>query len=210
MTIQEYLSHVPNDEITNRLRYIDQSLMELHQHGYYVVCNIAEIEIIDNKVTLASFKDKVDYLDSGINPNGDKQDIIELCSIGICAYNHFDKFYSSPKFIENLIDNLDLYIDNGKVPKQMRGYYEDVFIRGNIIYLNIYLLSTDIDYNAKQIPESNGMERGKVKVYSTDVGRALSNRENDQNAAFANVLLIPSVIVLIYLLFIVIYFVFFK
>ena len=208
MTIQEYLSHVPNDEITNRLRYIDQSLMELHQHGYYVVCNIAEIEIIDNKVTLASFKDKVDYLNSGIEPHGDKRDILELCSIGICAYNHFDKFYSSPKFIENLIDNLDLYIDNGKVPKQMRGYYEDVFIRGNIIYLNIYLLSTDIDYNAKQIPESNGRDRGKAKVYATDVGRALSNKESD--AAFANVLLIPSVIVLIYLLFIVIYFVFFK
>ena len=208
MTIKEYLSHIPNDEITNRLRYIDQSLMELHQHGYYVVCNIAEIEIIDNIVTLASFKDKVDYLNSGINPNGDKQDILELCAIGICAYNHFDKFYSTPQFIENLIDNLDLYIDNGKVPKHMRGYYVDVFIRGNVIYLNVYLLSTDIDYNAKQISESEGRDRGKTKVYATDVGRALSNKDNE--AAFANVLIIPSIIALIYLIILIVYFICFK
>ena len=30
MTVKEYLSHCANDELMNRLKLIDQSIMELH------------------------------------------------------------------------------------------------------------------------------------------------------------------------------------
>ena len=205
MTIKDYLSHVPNDEITNRLLLIDRRLYELHQSGFYVVCNIAEIEIFNDDVTLASFKNKVDYLNSGFNPHGDKQDILELSAIGICAYNHFDKYYSSKEFIKYLMDNLEHFISNGKVPRAMQEYYVEVFGRGNVIYLNVYLINTNVDINAKQIESDGGRGSSMVKSLSTAEGRAFADKE----AAYVKVLLLPSILVLVYLIALVSYYIFF-
>lgn len=205
MTIKEYLSHVPNDEITNRLKILDQSLYELHKNGMYVVCNIADIEIINDEVTLASFKNKIDYLDSGYNKNGDKQDILELCSIGICAFNHFDQYYSSKEFIAYLIDNLDKFISNGKVPRIMQDYYIEIFARGNVTYLNEYIINNEFN---KDLLSDEGRNNGIVKTKATAVGKALSER--NQDAAYVKVLLLPSIIALVYLIVIVVYFIFFR
>ena len=79
--------NISTEELTERLKYLDKAIQELHENGYYVVSDLAEIDIINNEVTLDSFKDKIDYLNSGINENGRNKDILELCSIGICAYN---------------------------------------------------------------------------------------------------------------------------
>ena len=206
MTVKDYLSHVPNDEIVNRLRLLDQSLYELHQNGLYVVCNIADIEIINDEVTLASFKDKVDYLNSGYNRNGDKQDILELCSIGICAFNHFDKYYSSKEFIAYLVDNLDSFISNGKVPRVMQEYYIEIFARGNVIYLNKYMINNE--YNNKELSDGEGRNNSIVKTKATAVGRAFSER--NQESAYVKVLLLPSILVLVYLIVMVVYFIFFR
>ena len=200
VTVKDYLSHVPNDELMNRLVILDKSLDELHQNGLFVVCNILDIEIINDEVTLASFKDKVDYLDSGYNGNGDKQDILELCSIGVCAFNHFDKYYSSREFISYLMDNLEKFINNGKVPKVMQEYYLDVFGRGNISYLNEFL-----DKN-KGLSGGEGNNKGIVKTKSTAVGRAFANKDE----GYVKVLLLPSIIVLVYLVCLVTYFIFFR
>ena len=199
----DFLGHVPNDEITERLRLIDQSLMELHQHGYYVVCNVNDIDIINDEVTLASFNNKLDYLNSGYNPNGDKEDILELCTIGICAFNHFNfnDSYINPSFMKHLVENLDMYINNGKVPRIMREYYIDVFERGNIGYLNDYLEKLDYE-------NESGRERGITKTKTTAVGKALSG--SDKEAAYARVLVIPSILVLVYLVALVCYFIFFR
>ena len=205
VTIKDYLSHVPNDEITNRLKILDQSLYELHKNGMYVVCNIADIEIINDEVTLASFKNKVDYLDSGYNKNGDKQDILELCSIGVCAFNRFEQFYSSKEFIAYLIDNLEKFINNGKVPRVMQEYYVEIFARGNVTYLNDYLFNNEI---SKDISSGEGRNNGIVKTKATAVGRALS--EKSQESAYVKVLLLPSMIALVYLVVIVVYFIFFR
>ena len=207
MTVQEFLNDIPVDEKTRRLRLLDQGIMNLHDRGLYVVCNIQEIEIIDGTITMESFKNKVDYLNSGFNVNGDKQDIIELCAIGICSYNGFSKLYSNLPFIKMLMDNFDEYVNNGKVPPAMVLYYEEVFLRGNVIYLNIYLLSTDVDVNAKQI-EDSGRDRGRVKVYATAAGKALA--ADDTKAAFVQVLVLPAILVLVYAIIMACYFVFFK
>lgn len=198
MTVKEYLSHCANDELMNRLKLIDQSIMELHQNGFFVVCNLSEIEVIDNEITLASFKNKVDYLNSGYNEHGDKQDILELCAIGVCAFNHFDTLYSNREFISYLIDNLDMFLENGKIPKAMQEYYIEVFSRGNVVYLNDFLM--------KNLDTGTSRNNSKVKSKSTAVGRAFSDRE----AAYVNVLLVPAALTLIYLIVLVSYFMFFR
>ena len=205
MTIFDYLSHASTGDITEKLKLLDKSIKELHEHGYYVVCNIADIEIINDEVLLSSFKNKVDYMDSGINENGFKQDILELCAIGVSAYNNFNKYYSSREFIAFLIENLPKYLDSGKVPNIMKEYYIDVFERGNINYLCEFL-----EKNAAKINNqgNSNNKKGPVKSYSTAVGRAFANRDNE--SAYANVLLLPAMVVLIYLLCLVGYYLFFR
>lgn len=134
----------------------------------------------------------------GFNPHGDKKNILEMCAIGICAYNHFETYYTSREFINFLIDNLDMYLENGNIPSFMKEYYIDVFLRGNIDYLNNFLLK----YETK----NGGKGNSKVYTKSTAVGRAFSEKE----AAYTNILLIPAIIVLVLLIIVVVYFIFFK
>ena len=113
MMLSDFFKGKNSGEITERLLLIDKSIMDLHNNGFFVVGDLADINIINDEVTVASFKNKIDYLSSGYNDGGVKKDIIELCAIGICAYNRFDTLYTSKDFISYLIDNLDMFLENG-------------------------------------------------------------------------------------------------
>ncbi len=199
MKLIEYLSHNNQNELREKLIMFDKSIMELHQNGFFVVSDMSDIEVINNEITLASFKNKVDYLNSGYNVNGDKQDILELCAIGICAYNNFDRYFTNKEFISYLIDNLDMFLENGNIPKIMQEYYIDVLARGNVDYLNNFLLKNEDK-------QTSGKSTSKVYTKSTAVGRAFSDKE----AAYTNILLIPAIIVLISLIVFFVYFIFFR
>ena len=199
MKIKEYLSHNNRNELEKKLILFDKSIMELHQNGFFVVSDMSDIEVINDEITLASFKNKVDYLNSGYNVNGDKQDILEVCAIGICAYNNFDRYFTNKEFISYLIDNLEMFLENGNIPKIMQEYYIDVFARGNVDYLNNFLLK-----NEDKI--GNGKNNSRVYTKSTAVGRAFSDKE----AAYTNVLLLPAIIVLVGLIVFFVYFIFFR
>ena len=204
MKLEEFLSNIPKDEIMNRLILLDKSIKELHANNFYVVSDMTDIEIINNEVTLASFKNKVDYLKQpdgdGFNPNGDKQDILEMCAIGICAFNSFSHFYSNGEFIKYLIENIDMYLENGAIPREMRNYYVDVFMRGNVNYLNDFLLKSN---------EKDGTSKNNSKVYtkSTEIGKAFSERNDD---GYTKILLLPAIVCLVFLIVIVVYFIFYR
>lgn len=201
MTIKEYLSHLPTNEITNALIYIDYWLNYLHNNNCFIVGNVGDAHIEDNFIKA----DKYDYLDSGYDEHGDLSDIEELCYVGICAYNHFKHhdYNFSDNFKKAIKENLNIYINTGNVPRVMKEYYIEVLQKENVIYLNEYL--NRIGYFDNQ--EAFGNAKGKVKTKSTLPGRALSNHDE---AAYANVLVIPSLIALVYLIIVVCYFVFFR
>ena len=200
MSLKEFLSNNSKDELFNKLIMIDKSIMELHQNGFFVVSDMNDIEVINNEINLASFKNKVDYLNSGYNVNGDKQDILEICAMGICAYNNFERFFTNREFISYLIDNLEMFLENGNIPNLMQEYYIDVFARGNVDYLNNYLLTHDND------KESSGKNNSRVYTKSTAVGRAFAEKD----AAYANILLLPAILVLVFLITFFVYFIFFR
>lgn len=193
MSLTEFLSNCTPEELTERLLMLDKSIMELHQNGYYVVSNLLDIEVIDGQIILASFKDKLDYLNSGYNNNGDKKDIMEMCAIGVCAYNRFQAFYCNNEFLKYLSENFDLFLENGNIPEDIAKYYELVFVNGNVDYMNSYLAKDNV---------GKGNNKARVYVKSTAIGRAFADKE----AAYANVLLIPAMIVLVYLIVLIGYF----
>lgn len=200
MRLSEYLSNISKDELSKRLTLLDKSIMELHQNNLYVVSDMSLIDIIDNEVTLASFKNKVDYIKQeggGFNPNGDKQDILELCAIGVCAFNKFENFYTNKEFISYLIDNLDMFLENGSIPKRFQEYYIDVFSRGHVDYLNNFMLKYE---------DKAGNNNSLVYTKSTAVGRAFANKDE----AFARILVLPALLALVILIVIVVYFVGFR
>lgn len=199
MKLRDYLMNISSEELTERLKYLDKAISELHNNGYYVVSDLADIEIINNEITLDSFKDKIDYLNSGINENGKNKDIIELCAIGICAYNKLSVLHTSKEFIEYVIENVEMFLEHGNMPSIIQEYYIDVFNRGNVNYLNSF-----IDKNMDKV--ESGRNNSKSYTKSTAVGRALAEKEN----AFASILLLPSLLALIYVLAVVVYFVFIR
>lgn len=194
MSLTEFLSNCTPEELTERLLMLDKSIMELHQNGYYVVSNLLDIEVIDGQITLESFKNKIDYLNSGYNDNGDKKDIMEMCAIGVCAYNRFQTFYSNNEFLKYLSENFDLFLENGNIPEDIAKYYELVFVNGNIDYMNSYFAKDNV---------GKGNNKERVYVKSTAIGKAFADKE----AAYANVLLIPAMVVLVYLIVLIGYFV---
>ena len=64
MKLRDYLISGTTEELTNRLIQLDKAIKELHENGYFVVSDLAEIEINDNQVTVESFKE----VSSGSSP----------------------------------------------------------------------------------------------------------------------------------------------
>ena len=190
--------NISTDELTERLIYLDRKLMELKESGKYYVGDLADIEIINGEVTIESFKNKYDYINSGYNINGDYENIIQLCAIGICAYNKLSVLHTSKDFINYVINNIEMFLEHGNIPNIMQEYYINVFDRGKIDYLNNFLR----DNEPKE--EGRGNTRGAY-TKSTAVGRALTEKDS----AFVSVLVLPAMLALIYISIVVIYFVFF-
>ena len=201
MKLRDYLLNISNDELTERLKYLDKAIHELHDNGYFVVVDLADIEIINNEITIDSFKDKIDYLNSGYNINGDRGDILELCSIGICAYNKLSVLHTSKEFIEYVIENVEMFLEHGNIPTIIQEYYIDVFNSGNVGYLNDFISKNEIKEG-----NSNTVSLGAY-TKSTAVGRALSEKEN---SAFVSILILPALLALLYISAVVIYFLFIK
>lgn len=195
MNLKDYLNCSDKEELTEHLKKLDLSIMALHQNGFYIVSfDPNNIMLYNGELTLASFKDKIDYLNSGLNNNGDKKDILMMCAIGICAYNGFSNFYINNEFIIYLMNNLELFRENGQIPDEIYEYYCDVLLNGNIDYLNNFL-NRKADLEASCNSNSNTYRLSK----STAIGRAFSDREN----AYVNVLIFPAIFALIYSIFVV-------
>ena len=182
------LKNLSTDEITNELKLIDYQMMQNHRQGIYVKSPWLNGTVLTSKIDDDTKKE----IHNAIN-----MDIIGLCIEGICAYNRFSLLPTTAKDFNRFIQNLEMYFEHGSVPSIMQKYYIDVLNRQNINYLNNYLY-----YNYEN---TEGQEKGRTLTKSTTAGRYFSEREN----AFASVLLLPAMLVLIYISVVVIYFVFF-
>lgn len=181
----EELKNLSTEELTNKLIEMDSMLIQNHQNGHYVK---------------NPWMDGTD--DREEQQKAKKMDIIGLCITGICAYNKLSlpNANDGSKFLNDIIQNLEVFFEYGHIPSFMQKYYIAVLNEEDKIdYLNNYLLKNGYEDEA-------GMDKGRTLTKSTAAGRAFSEKDN---SAFANVLLLPAMLVLTYISVVVIYFMFF-
>lgn len=193
MTLYDLINELfyNNEELTNILIQLDNWLEYLHSHGFCIIdFNPQKIILYNGKFTFDSFRNVLGfgYAD---NENAKKINIFQENKIGLMAYNHMpiDGNMNQEHF-NFLQDNLEEFNKQGNIPEEIYEYYEEIFRRLNVCYMN--------DYLVKKQQERKGNQNTSVKrkTLSTEVGRAYAQEDN----AFVNVLFIPTLITFVYLL----------
>ena len=188
------------EELTDILISLDHMLEILHNNGLCIYdFNPKKIILYDNKFTYQSFNGLLN--DIGVAENMKYINILQLAKIGLNAYKGSitDGVINQEKY--DMIRNEDnwkkFYSNNGHIPEDIYEYYEEIFLNGNITYMNDYLLKKEQERNGNQ--NSNVMR----KSLSTAVGR--SYVDNEEKSAFVGIMFIPSILALTYLIGLIIY-----
>ena len=189
------------DEITNLLVSFDHMLKSLHNNGLCIYdFNLKKINLYNDKFTLQSFNGLIN--DLGVAENMKTLNIYQLAKIGLMAYNNqIVDGKMNQEYFDFIKENLEKFNQNGNIPDDIYEYYEEIFRRLNITYMNDYLIKKQDELNGNQ--NSNVMR----KSLSTSVGRAYSKEDNQ---AYINILFIPSILALVYLIGLLIYTFFIK
>jgi len=182
-------------DLTSKLLLMDSALMQIHASGRYVSSSLLDARIIDNKIDPSSIQ--IDIFDAEKNENDYAQDIVELCAIGICAYNRmgenegYPKYFTSADFIHGLSENIEPFLAREDIPEDVKNYYRTIFTLLDIKYMNNYL---------EEVKKNDGGKgSSKQLIYSTPEGRAFVNN-NEGNSAFAFIIAIPITLVVSYVL----------
>ena len=198
MTLFDLLEENLNNssELTNIFMQIDYSLEYLHNHGFCVYdFNPRKINLVNGKITPQSFQYVIN--DIGNYQNAKEINILQDCKISLMAYNNkvIDGNINQ-EYFDFICNNLGQFNKNDSIPEDIYGYYEETFLNNNIDYLNKYL---------KELELKNGNQNTNVmrKSLSTSYGRAFQDKED--KAAFVNILFLPSIIALSYLVGLIIY-----
>jgi len=182
-------------DLTSKLLLMDSALMQIHASGRYVSSSLLDAVVVDNKIDPSSIQ--IDVFDAEKNENDYAQDIMELCAIGVCAYNRmgesegYPKYFTSSEFIHGLSDNIEPFIAREDIPEEVKDYYRTIFTLLDIKYMNNYF---------EELKKNDGGKgNARQLIYSTPQGRALANN-NDNPNAFTFIIAIPITLVVSYVL----------
>lgn len=193
--LEEYLDNP--EMLVNVLTLLDATIKYIHNKGYYIIdFNPSKIILVTKTPNLSNYQGLIAPIDfdpkSDININ-----IYQMAKIGLMAFNHvITNGNMNQEHYNFILENINKFNQNGNIPNDFYEYYEDLFLNGNINYLNDYL-----ENKKKDEGRNNSIRKSLV----TEAGRALStnnlqlNQANDNNA-FVNILFIPSILAFIYLI----------
>lgn len=184
MLLIDYLESDTKDELTEKLMKLDASIMSLHNQGYYAL-DLLSVDIKE-ELTLDSFKNKLDLINSGYNEKDVITNLVDLAIIGLCLYNNITVSLNK-EFKKYVIKNIDLFKNN--VPEDIFNYYKELLLTYNIEYLNMYLFKLTCNNdnlilcNKQDILDNNKITRDFKLL---------------QSNAFINILIYPALIAMIY------------
>lgn len=196
MTLYDLIEEVKYDKesLTRVLINLDSCVEYLHNRGFCILdFNPKKIVLENRKLTFNSFRS---VLGVGEYKNAKRINIFQENKIGLMAYNNMpvDGNMNQEHF-DFLQTNLEYFNKNGQIPDEIYEYYEEVFRRLNVCYMN--------DYLVKKQQEKMGNQNINIrrKSLATAPGTVLSREE----AAFVNILFIPTLITFVYILSLFIY-----
>lgn len=196
MTFYDLLEENLNDkeQLSIILLEFDRVLKDLHNRGFFIYDFNPKKIILDNgKLSDYSFRFVYNL---GVNYNYKKVNVWQLSKIGIMAFNNYIVDGSlTDEYCNYLIASLKQINENGNIPEEIYEYYEEIILNDHFSYMNDYLVKRQ---------ELKGQQNGIVmkKSLSTPPGRAFANVED---AAYVNILLIPTILALVYLVGLMIY-----
>lgn len=199
MNLYDLLEELYYDKetLTTILIQLDSWLERLHNHGFCIYdFNPKKIILENGRLTFNSFRNVIN--DLGINENAKKINIFQDCKIGLMAYNKMPVDGNMNQEHFNFLQtNLEKFNQNGQIPDEIYEYYEEVFRRLNLTYMNDYLVKKQQEFSRSQ--NTNSLRKTK----STEIGKAF-NPEREKmftnEAAYVNILLLPTFITLVYLI----------
>ena len=226
MTVREYLSNSSSPlELAQKLLKIDVGILKLHAMKYYMAMQITDVEVFPNdKEGLIkipeSFHGRLYHKGEGIRPDdGENDDIIQLCVLGVCAYKPLTIRYINRDYVQMIVDDFNKKDENGNIveptfvnqmPDMLKDYYTGVFRYGDLGLLTDFYVKNyykyDDEFNIDRTGNNVSKANGKTKVYCTAAGKYMS----ESDSAFASILLLPALLALIYILAVVVYFIFIK
>lgn len=214
VTMDEWIEqHYTEDELRSLFLNMDVALKYIHDHGYCIESfHPTEIKVLNNDVKEIQFNKLVELSsDYSLRKEMIKEDIFRSAFIQIGIYSK-SLDYMNPSVLKENFDLFSQFIPSGDIP-----YYRGVVQRGASVYFCEYALEkTKRDYEELEAQldslEGEGSNKALVKSSNNIAGIAPINNDsiNDKiykqingmsEAAFVNILIVPTIILCMLLLF---------
>ena len=207
VSMNEWLAQHHNEEdIRSLFLNMDIALKYIHDHGYCIeVFWPTEIKILNNDVKEIQFNKLVELSsDFGLRKEMIKEDIFRSSFIQVGIYtNTLNNL--NPDFLKENFDSFVQFVPAGDVP-----YYRGVIQRGASVYFCEYAMekrNRDLEDLEAQLAAESGEKPDKSLVKSNNniagIGTINNDSINDKiykqingmnEAAFVNILIIPTII----------------
>ena len=206
ITLDQWVrEHYSEEELRSIFLNMDRALKYIHDHGYCIeVFYPTEIKVLNNEDDHIQFNKLVELSsDPDIRREMVKEDIFNSSLIQVGIYSKSLK-YLNPDFLRENFDEFSQFIPQDDIP-----YYRGVIQRGASVYFCEFALekrNRDLEALEKEL----GEEGGKSLIKTPNDEDITNNKINDQiyrqingmrDAAFINLLLIPTIILGVLLVF---------
>lgn len=205
VTLEEWVStHSSEEELRSIFLNLDRALKYIHDHGYCIeVFYPTEIEILNNEDDHIQFNKLMELSSNPVTRKQMiKEDIFNSSFIQIGIYSNSLK-YLNPNFLRESFDSFTQFLPNGDIP-----YYRGVIQRGASVYFCEYALekrNRDLQELEKQLGDVGGEKsllKTKESITNDSVNDVIYRQINGlKDSAFINLLLIPTVLLSMLLLF---------
>ena len=194
-------SHHNEDDMREVFLNMDRALKYIHDHGYCIeVFYPTEIQVLNNEDDHIRFKKLIELpSDPVTRRNWITEDIFRSTLIQIGMYSNSLK-YLTPDFLKENFDSFSQFIPSGDIP-----YYRGVVQRGASVYFCEFAVerrNRDLEELEKELGEDSDKEKQLLKSPNNE--DITNNRVNDviyrqingfKDAAFVNMLLIPTIVI---------------
>lgn len=211
VTLSEWINkHHSEEELRSIFLNMDRALKYIHEHEYCIdVFYPTEINVLNNNDDYVQFRKLVELSkDPNISREMIREDIFRSSLIQIGVYSNSLR-YLTPEFLKENFDSFAEFVPSEDVP-----YYRGVVQRGASVYYCEYIQEKskrDLEELEKQLGDiDNNNKIGSITNTTDDITNKKINdliyrqiNGVNETAAFLNILIIPIVMVLIFIVFIV-------